>query len=65
MVRDIQPAAPSTTKASVGRDIVVALAVKLSLLAVLYHCFFAESHRPKADPRATAVALLDHSTVNP
>jgi hypothetical protein len=50
---------------AVGRDILIALAIKLSLLMALYCCFFSESHRPKADPQTTAIALLDHSTVNP
>jgi hypothetical protein len=58
-------AASSRTGAAVGRDILIALAIKLSLLTALYYCFFAESHRPKADPKTTAIALLDHSTVNP
>jgi hypothetical protein len=65
MATGTQQAAPTRTHVSVGRDILVALAIKLSLLAVLYHCFFGDSHRPKTDPRATAVALLDNSTVNP
>jgi hypothetical protein len=60
-----QTAASTRTGAAVGRDILIALAIKLSLLTTLYYCFFAESHRPKVDPETTAVALLDHSTVNP
>jgi hypothetical protein len=42
-----------------------ALAIKLSLLTVIYYCFFAENHHPKVDPETTAAALLDHSAVNP
>jgi len=57
-------AAPKTGVAA-GRDVLIALAIKLSLLTVIYYCFFAESHRPKVDPETTAVALLDHSAVNP
>jgi hypothetical protein len=60
-----QTAAAAGTGAAVGRDILIALAIKLSLLTALYYGFFAESHRPKADAQTTAIALLDHSTVNP
>jgi hypothetical protein len=60
-----QTAASARTGVAVGRDILIALAIKLSLLMALYCCFFSESHRPKADPQTTALALLDHSTVNP
>jgi hypothetical protein len=60
-----QTAASTKTGAAVGRDVLIALAVKLSLLTALYYCFFAESHRPKVDPETTATALLEHSTVNP
>lgn len=48
-----------------GRDILIALAIKLSLLTFLYYCFFAESHRPRIDPETTAAALLEHPTVKP
>lgn len=57
--------ASTKTGAAVGRDVLIALAIKLSLLTVLYCCFFGEGHRPKADSRATAVALLDHPAENP
>jgi hypothetical protein len=60
-----QTAASIGTGVTVGRDVLIALAIKLSLLTALYYCFFAESHRPKVDPETTAVALLDHSAVNP
>jgi hypothetical protein len=50
---------------TIGRDVLVAMAIKLSLLAVLYVCFFADAHRPKADPGATAIALLGKPAVNP
>jgi hypothetical protein len=40
MVTGTQPAAAARTNVSVGRDILIALAIKMSLLAVLYHCFF-------------------------
>jgi hypothetical protein len=62
----LTPTATSTrTGGAAGRDILIALAVKLSLLTVLYCCFFAEGHRPKADAGATAAALLDHPSVIP
>jgi hypothetical protein len=60
-----QTAASTRTRVVVRRDILIALAIKFSLLTALYYCFFAESHRPVADPQTTAIALLDHSTVNP
>jgi hypothetical protein len=41
------------------------MTIKLSLLVILYVCFFAEGFRPKADPGATASALLDKPAVNP
>ncbi len=65
MVSGTQTAVAARTDIGVGRDILIALTIKLSLLAVLYHCFFTESHRPEADPHVTAAALLDHSAVNP
>jgi hypothetical protein len=60
-----QTADSSGTGAAVGRDLVIALAIKLGLLTGLYYCFFAENHRPRVDPEMTATALLDHPTVNP
>jgi hypothetical protein len=65
MTSGMQRVASTKTGAELGRDVLIALAIKLSLLTVLYYCFFAEGHRPKEDPGATAVALLDHSAVNP
>jgi hypothetical protein len=65
MVTGTQTTASTRTGVVVGRDILIALAIKLSLLTVLYYCFFAESHRPKVDPETTAIALLDHSALNP
>jgi hypothetical protein len=60
-----QTTAFTRTGEAVRRDILIALAIKISLLTALYYCFFAENHRPKVDPESTATALLDHSTVNP
>jgi hypothetical protein len=48
-----------------ARDVLVALAIKLGLLAVLYGCFFGEGHRPRADPGAVAFALLDRHAGKP
>ena len=60
-----ETAAFSRAGVAVGRDILIVLAIKLSLLTVLYYGFFSESHRPKTDAQTTAIAILDHSTVNP
>jgi hypothetical protein len=58
-------AAVPKTHAALRRDLVIALAIKLSLLTAIYYCFFAESHRPNVDPETAAAALLGHSTVHP
>jgi hypothetical protein len=54
----------ASSPSRIGRDLWIAVTIKLALLAVLYSCFFTDNHRAKTDPGATAAALLDRSTVN-
>jgi len=54
---DPKSAAPPA-RARLGRDIFVALSLKIMLLAILYGLFFSPSHRPPADAAAIATALV-------
>ncbi len=48
-----------------GRDIVIALLVKLVLLTLLYQLFFAHRHRPPQDADSAAAAVLGSPTPEP
>lgn len=48
-----------------GRDIVIALLIKLVLLTLLYQLFFASRHRPPQDAESAAVAVLGAPTPEP
>jgi len=43
---------------SLGRDIMIALALKLAALAILYLTFFSPSHRLDVTPERIAAALF-------
>jgi hypothetical protein len=41
-----------------GRDVLVALALKGTLLLAIYLLFFGPAHRPRSDASATAQAMI-------
>lgn len=45
-----------------GRDIAIALLIKLVLLTLLYQLFFAPRHRPHQDAESAAAAVLGAPT---
>ena len=45
-----------------GRDIAIALLIKLVLLTLLYQLFFAARHRPPQDAESAAAAVLGAPT---
>lgn len=49
-------------RSPLAREIVVALAVKVAALVVLWALFFSPDHRPAVDPGAVADALAPQHT---
>ena len=62
MASNLQCRMHASHGAKLRRDVLVALAIKLGLLACIYVLFFAPANRPSSDASATADALLGAAT---